>query len=352
MIRSIPLPFNIRLFDEPGISTFSLLLMASFLTASFLTPRELKRRGLHPEVADYCLLLAVIGAIVGSKVFFAVEQWHRIWYVDLSFWDSFKTVFFSWDGMQARFPEGREGREFAGLWPTLFSREGLVFYGGFAFAFGMIYAYLRWRKLEIWRYGDAYMPALALCYAIGRLGCFVSGDGCFGFASGVNIPLLTWVYGPSGGNCTSDPGAWWLPYLCTDGIRVWNTPVIEAIASLGLFFLLQSWASKQNFRPGMLIAIFLIYNGVARILVEFLRLTDAVIPLLDPPMYYNAFGALVSVVAEAPRGMPPASYFENYHWWGITQAQIVGLALILVGAAWIGLRQLYKKDDANQPAAA
>ncbi|MBX7058233.1 MAG: prolipoprotein diacylglyceryl transferase [Leptospirales bacterium] len=339
MIRS--LPFDIPLIGP--VSTFSLLLMLAFLSASFLAPRELKRRGLNPEVADYSLLIAVVGAIVGSKLFFAVEQWHRIWYVDTGFWDTFANVFFTKNGMANPGAAGPRG-QLVGLWPTLFSREGLVFYGGFIVAFSMLYAYLRYNKYDIWKYGDSYMPSFALAYAIGRLGCFVSGDGCFGFASGINVPFLTWVYGPSGGNCTPDPSAWWLPYLCTDGVRVWNTPVMEALASLALFAFLQLWARKQNYKPGMLVALFFIYNGLARFLVEFLRLTDAVIPLFEAPQYVDRSGALVSVLGGGTTAMPPASYFENYHWWGFTQAQIVGVLLIAVGLIWIFWRKLYRRE--------
>lgn len=56
-----------------GISTFSILLMLAFLSASFLLPRELTRRGLRPEIADWTILLGVVGAIVGSKVFYVFE---------------------------------------------------------------------------------------------------------------------------------------------------------------------------------------------------------------------------------------------------------------------------------------
>ncbi len=342
MFRFIPYPEGFTLFGQPGLSLYSIMLMAAFLTASFLAPRELRRRGLDAEAADYSLLLAVVGAIVGSKVFFIVEIWDKVWYNRFGFWDTFTSVFFTWEGMAARFPQ-----QATGMWPNLLTGGGLVFYGGFIFAFSMVYFYLRRKGYSVWRYGDAYMPSLALGYAIGRLGCFFSGDGCFGHGAGANIPLLTWVYGPGEGGCSTDPNAWWLPYMCTDGVRVWNTPVMESIMSLGLFFLMMFWARKQNFRPGMLVAIFLIYNGVARFAVEFLRITDAVIPLIARPIITYQGIPVANATPGDFGSMPPREFFDAWHWYGLTQAQIIAISLLVIGVAWIIIGKLYKKDDAE-----
>ncbi|MCB1326465.1 MAG: prolipoprotein diacylglyceryl transferase [Spirochaetales bacterium] len=342
----IPLPFS---NSSLPISTYSIMLMIAFLVASFVAPRELQRRGLDPEVADWSLLLAVVGAIVGSKVFFVFEIWDQIWKPaeSMGFWQTFKTVFFSVQGLEGQVPGARS------LYNNLFTGSGLVFYGGFVFAFSMIYIYLRRRGLSIWRYGDAFMPSLALGYAIGRLGCLISGDGCYGHGASVNIPLLTMVYGPADGFCPADPAlSWKYPYMCSAGVNVWNTPMMESLLSLGLFLILMLWARHQNFRPGMLVAIFLVYNGFARFMVEFLRLNDAVIPVLDPPTYETAYGLVKNLrtVPEEMGGRLPAYYFENWHWYGFTQAQLTAVALIVIGVAWMVLGRLYKKQADGEAA--
>ena len=243
--------------------------------------------------------------------------------------------------MGVKYPTQAASHEIVGMWESLFSPGGLVFYGGFTFAFTFIYLYLRKEKAEVWRYGDATMPALAFGYAIGRLGCMVSGDGCFGHGSGeVNIPLLTMVYGS---------GA----FLPSAGVRVWNTPVMEAIASFGLFAFYMLWMRFQNFKPGMMVATFLIFNGLARFLVEFLRLNDSVIDILDPPTVTVAGQEmLLSTVASRALHGSSAYYFENWHWYGITQGQLIGLFIIPIGIAWIVLQKLYVREAPPETAGA
>ncbi len=338
MFQEIPLPFSFQMGSTmvTGISTFSIMLVVAFLIGSWLIPRELVRRGLIPEHADWAILLAVVGAIVGSKVGFVFEVWDQIWFVDKSFGDTLYHVLFKWDGMRFKYPENKN---IIGMWATLFNGAGLVFYGGFVVSFGSIYIYLRKMNLPVWQYGDAFMPALALGYAIGRLGCLVSGDGCYGHAAGVNIPGLTMVYGPLDFLVGADGVRKWnTPVQSSLGVNVWNTPVMEAIASTILFVIYMKWARFKGFRPGMLVAIFLMWNGLARFSVEFLRLNDAVIPILQAPE--------VSVAARYTK-----NGLENWHWYGITQSQLVALTIFSAGALWIYLGKLYITDGPKGSAA-
>ncbi len=339
MLREIPYPsfcapLCYDVLGQTGISTFSILLMLAFLTASFLLPRELTRRGLRPEVADWTILLGVLGAIIGSKVFYVFEVWGRIWVDHETFGENIKYIFLYWNGMGMKYPTQAATHEIVGMWESLFSPGGLVFYGGFTFVFSFIYIYLRREKLEVWRYADAMMPSLAAGYAIGRLGCMVSGDGCFGHGASVDIPLLTMVYGS---------GA----FLSSAGVRVWNTPVMEALASGGLFAIYMLWMRYKNFKPGMLTAVFLIFNGLSRFLVEFIRLNDAVIEMIDPPtVLINGQAMLLSTATARAAHGSTAYYFENWHWYGLTQGQLIGLVIIPLGLAWIVLQKLYEREGA------
>ena len=336
MFQEIPLPFTIPFgcagrSSVSGISTFSIMLVIAFLMGSYLCPRELSRKRLNPEHADWSLLLAVFGAIVGSKIGFVFEVWSQIWVTDKSFGDTLYHVLGYWRGMGVKYPNDPN---IHGMWETLFSGSGLVFYGGFVVSFSSIYVYLRYHKLEIWRFGDSFMTSLALGYAIGRLGCLVSGDGCYGHAASVNIPGLTMIYEPLSifsDSKTCGTGRWNVPVTCTYGVRVWNTPVMEAIASFGLFAILHFWGRFQNFKPGMLTASFLVYNGVSRFMVEFIRLNDAVIPLLKRPDVnladrYTKEGLL------------------NWHWYGFNQSQLVAFTIFAVGVAWIVIGKLYERE--------
>lgn len=324
MYSEFKLPFRIPGIGIDSISTFAILLMIAFLTASYLAPRELARRKLRPETADWAILLGVIGAIVGAKIGFVFEIWSEIWIVDNSWTDTLYQILFFYDGMGEKYPGQAKG-----LWWALFTRGGLVFYGGLALCFVLIYTYLRKKhgKDHAWEYGDALMPSLAIGYAIGRLGCMVSGDGCYGYGASWNIPILTMVYGP-------------MAAMSSAGVRVWNTPIIEAIFSMGAFAFFMLWARYQNFRPGFQTALFLCYNGLVRFSVEFLRINNAVFAVLPPPMYQGKSLPHHNYISTNP----PAYYFENWHWYGFTQAQLTALLLLGIGLAWILLKKLYKKD--------
>ena len=333
MLKEIPLPFSCNIpgidRDITGISTFSILLVIAFLTASYLIPRELKRRKLNPEVTDWVILLAVIGTVVGAKIGFVFEVWTDIWIVDESWKDTLYHVLAFRKGMGEKLP----GTNAIGLWEALFSGGGLVFYGGFIAGFGAVWTYLKYNKYDIWTYGDAFIPSMAVGYAIGRMGCMVSGDGCFGHAASIDIPILTMIYGP-------------MSVVSTSGVNVWNTPVMEAFISLMLFIWMMKKGRFANYKPGFMIAVFFVVNGISRFLVEFLRLNDALIPILDPPTVEIVAGQTVPLSYESAiqAGAGPAYYFQHWHWYGFTQSQLVGVALVAVGLIWIFSKKLYQKS--------
>mgnify|MGYP002713178434 CR=1 FL=1 len=328
---------QISLFGIP-ITSFSLLLMLAFLTAAYLIPKELHRRGLSVEIGDQCLLLAVLGTIVGAKIGFVFEMWGNIWAFPVGFWHTMQYVLLHWDGLADFQPDA----EYVGLWATLFSRGGLVFYGGFAAGFGALYFYLKYKGQDIWRYGDAFIPSMAIGYGIGRLGCIVSGDGCFGYAAPVQIPFLTMVYaGPHSHYVNSVFSYVTGGSMGTDGVNVWNTPMMEAILSWILFAWMMLKLRHQNFRPGFMVAVFLVWNGIARFAVEFLRINDAMIPVLPHPKLNGS-----DILHHTARGWTSsADYFTHWHWYGFTQSQVFGVAIAIVGLIWILQRKLYLRDD-------
>lgn len=324
MIAEIPLGFTIPGTGINSISTFSLLMMTAFLVGSYLASKEAKRAGLDPQAVETHVFLSVIGTIIGAKIGFVLEVWERIWVPDPDgFWTTLKYVLFYYHGMGEKYPG-----EAVGLWESFFSRGGLVFYGGLLGAALLIYAHIRWKKLDTWRYGDIYFMMLAIGYGIGRMGCMVSGDGCYGYAASVDIPLFTMVFGP-------------LSAMSTMGVRVWNTPLMEALLSWALFAWMWFKGRYQNYKPGFMSALFMIYNGIARFLVEFLRLNDAMIPVLPHPTY-NGKELLHHNFWP---GNPPAYYFENWHWYGFTQSQVAGIIMAIAGLIWMYRGKLYEKNS-------
>ena len=163
---------------------------------------------------------------------------------------------------------------------SVFSGTGLVFFGGLA---GGALAVGLWAKrrgylgLEL---ADAVAPAVAIGYAAGRIACQLSGDGDYGVPS-----TLPWAMAyPEGEVPTTVP--------------VHPTPVYETVA-MGLVVLLL-WRLRDRLVPGTgnLFALYLVLAGVERFLVELIRRNQEVAA-------------------------------------GLTLAQLISLAIVAAGAAWL-----------------
>ncbi|MGI8558876.1 MAG: prolipoprotein diacylglyceryl transferase [Solirubrobacteraceae bacterium] len=100
---------------------------------------------------------------------------------------------------------------------------------------------------------DLAAVPLAMGYAIGRIGCQVSGDGDYGNASS-----LPWAMSYRHGTVPTP-----------SGVRVQPTPIYETLA-MGLVAW-GLWRLRDRFRPGALFALYLVLSGVERLLVEFVR---------------------------------------------------------------------------------
>ncbi len=121
-----------------SVSPFGVLLVLAFVAAYFQMRWGFRTLGIGDEEDASALLFAGgVGGIVGAKVYFAIL------YRD---------------------------------WRLLFDRAGLVWYGGFLLGAVCVIWVLRHRKLALAPTADAAAPALAIGYAVGRIGCFLVGD--------------------------------------------------------------------------------------------------------------------------------------------------------------------------------
>ena len=138
---------------------------------------------------------------------------------------------------------------------NLFSGSGLVWYGGAIGGALAVIAWAWWRDFLDLTLLDVAAPALALGYALGRCGCQLSGDGDYG---------KPWN------------GPWAMAYphgTVPTEVTVQPTPVYETLAmGLGAWLL---WQLRDRVRAGCLFALYLVYAGTERFLVEFLRRNTA-----------------------------------------------------------------------------
>ena len=256
------------------ISPFGVLLVLAFFSGYLQLRRGMKHLGIgDDEDASSILFAAGVGGIVGAKVYYAILY---------------------------------------GDWHLLFDRSGLVWYGGFLLATAAVVWVIRRRRLPFWPLLDAATPALALGYAVGRIGCFLVGDD-YGRPSD-----LPWAVAfPNGlppttaGYLRSEFGVA-IPSAIADDqlLRVHPTQLYETalalvIAWIGWRLLRGPWGTQ---RGRTAIAVF---AGLAieRFLVEFVRAKD------------DRFLA------------------------GLTLAQAISLViLLLLAALWAGRRRVWNRD--------
>lgn len=227
-----------KLFEIGPVPVYSygLMLGIAFLTASALFSRELKRNGMDENIGVMITFLSLIGGLVGSKIFYILEEWNFGSSKPLS-------TFFTTD--------------------VLFSPSGLTFYGGLFLAIILIIIYCRTKKLSILKIFDMLSPATAIAYGIARIGCHLSGDGDYGIP--VNGTFWEFIgYSYLNGTVPTH-----------EGVYVHPTPIYEFIASLLIFIFL--WKRREIYKTsGIIFAYYLILTGIARLLVEIIRLNPIV----------------------------------------------------------------------------
>ena len=284
----------------------------------------------HDRVGDLTIFAAIFG-FAGAKIFNSLETWS----------DFVKNPI-----------------------ESLFSFSGLTFYGGLICAALAIWYYARKNGIGFWYLNDAAAPGLMLAYAVGRIGCQVSGDGDWGilnsayyttssggralagpgdftrilgenkdlylpqFGSLDNVPHLSvkapsflpdWLFAYSYPHNVINEGVRMpncMGSYCTHlPIPVFPTPFYETTVCLILFFILWSLRKKLTI-PGTLFAIYLILNGIERFFVEKIRVNSK----------YDIFG---------------------FH---PTQAEIISFLLVISGITLlITLRRKAKQPPSPQP---
>ena len=239
------------------LQTFGIAFGLAFIAAGAVLARRLREIGKPADWAYEIVFAALLGGLVGARLDYLVQNWDKV------------------------------SDDVVG---NLFSGSGLVWLGGVV---GGAIGVLLWA----WRRGwlglpllDAVSVPLAVGYAVGRIGCQVSGDGDYGEPSD-----LPWAMAyPEGVVPTDD--------------EVHPTPIYETLAMGLIAFAL--WRLRDRLRPGLLFALWLVLTGLERLLVEFVRRNDPVLVGLTLAQLISiammAAGAIWLARSRAPR-LAPAS---------------------------------------------
>jgi len=237
------------------LQSFGLMMGLGFVAAGILASKRLKELGKPVDWAYEMVFAALVGGIVGARLWSIIQNWD----------------------------EAKDD-----LLGSLFSGTGLVFYGGLLGGALAVLGWAKWRgDLGLWL-PDLAAPSLAIAYAIGRLGCQLAGDGDYGIPTS-----LPWGMSyPDGTVPTTED--------------VHPTPVYEFLVMSGVAWYL--WRRRDSMAPGGLFALYLVLAGTERFLVEMIRRNDDVVG----PFSLAQFVALASVAIGAVwlwrlRGVPVPS---------------------------------------------
>lgn len=202
---------------------------------------------IHPyQLTGNILLVAAVTGIIGAKLFDVIEHLDQL----------------------VKDPIG-----------TLFSLSGLAFYGGLIVAAVAVALYAEKNKIPWPVIGDTVAPALLVGYGTGRIGCQLSGDGCWGIINTAAKPdwlgfLPDWMWSMRYPHNVIDEGI--LISNCTGEHchilehPVFPTPFYETV-TVYLFFIVLWSLRKRIIIPGMMFSIYLILNGIERFFIEKIR---------------------------------------------------------------------------------
>jgi phosphatidylglycerol:prolipoprotein diacylglycerol transferase len=232
-----------------SLKSFGIVFACGFIVAGAILARRLKELGKPVDWSYEMAFAALVGGLVGSRLYYVVQNYSQVKH---------------------------------DLLGSLFSGSGLVWYGGVIGGTIAVCAWGWWRGLFGVGLLDLAAVPLAMGYAIGRIGCQVSGDGDYG-----KVSHLPWAMGYPRGTVPTPPG-----------VKVQPTPIYETVA-MG-FVAWWLWRMRDRFRPGALFAFYLLLSGIERLLVEFVRRNHRIVI-------------------------------------GLTAPQLESIALMVIGAVWLVL---------------
>lgn len=211
-----PILFRIGDFT---VTSYGVMLVIAFIASGLVVASEWKRRGWDPSAAQDVVLAAMVGGIVGSKLYWALDHWTLL----------------------TADPVG-----------TLFGRAGLTYLGGLVGGIFAVMALLAWRAYPLGKAIDSCALAIPVGNMLGRVGCFLVGDD---YGRPTDLP---WgVAFPEGSPPTTEP--------------VHPTQIYEILMTLPLFGFLW-WQRKRDLPDFFLFWEFCFLYGVQRFVVEVFRI--------------------------------------------------------------------------------
>lgn len=229
------LPVLFEVFGFP-VNSYGLSKALAALSAAYLLGREFRRRGWNPDHAWTMVMVGTVLGFLGAKIYYLLENLQH-------------------------------------LTPHLFGGSGFTWYGGLIAGVLSITVMARRYRIPLGEFAGMAAAPLSLAYGIGRIGCFLAGDGTYGKPS--NLP---WAMAfPNGTMPTLE--------------RVHPTALYEAIIAFALAGVL--WQLRARLAPVTLFGLYAVASGLVRFLIEELRINDEVLLGLTQPQLWSLLLAAV-----------------------------------------------------------
>lgn len=211
------------------------------IVGAMILGRRFRRLGYDQEIAYSLVMWAAVWGFVAAKVYFVLDNWSHF---DLH----------------------------------MLGSSGFVWYGGLVGGALAVVVISRRHQLPLGTVAGSMAMPLSVAYGIGRIGCFLAGDGTYGKPTD-----LPWGMAFPNGAVPTD-------------VPVHPAQLYEAAAAFLIAGAL--WVLQDRLSPASVFGSYLALSGLSRVLVEFVRVNSPVLL-------------------------------------GLTEAQLLGVASVFIGAVLI-----------------
>jgi len=214
------------------------------LVAAYLLGREFRRLGWDPERAWNLVMASTVLGFAGGKLYYLAEHAGNLALHD-------------------------------------FGSSGFTWYGGMIAGVATVVVMTRRCRFPLGQFAGIVAAPLALSYGIGRIGCFLSGDGTYGKPSD-----LPWAMAFPNGT---------MPTL----VPVHPTALYESAFAFVLAGLL--WWVRNRIAPLAVFGLYAVLSGIARFVVEEIRINKEVLLGVTQPQLWSLVLVAVGVSLLIPR---------------------------------------------------
>ncbi len=219
VINIDPVAFHLGPFH---IHWYGLMIAVAAIVGVLITVRVAEKKGIAADHISYFILWAVLGGIVGARLFHVVDYWE----------------FYMANPMQ------------------IVGGSGLALYGALAGGIVAAVIYAQIRHLPLRRAADSLAPGLLVGLMIGRIGCIINGDS---YGAVTDVPWA-FIYTHPGAMLPRELlGQPTHPYPAYE--IIWNAMALLVIWRLSRWF-------KQD---GMVFLSFLSLYSAGRFILMFVR---------------------------------------------------------------------------------